>query len=76
MSNITPLAETQIGRSDHDTVEITLVEPDDMPVFVQVTWPEMPTVIDPARFRDAAAAMVKLFSDAHIALARLKAYGA
>jgi len=32
-----------------------------------------PTVIDPGRFRDLAAALVRLFSDAHVTLARIKA---
>jgi hypothetical protein len=30
-------------------------------------------VIDPAKFRDAAATLVRLFSEAHIALARAEA---
>jgi hypothetical protein len=32
-----------------------------------------PTVIDPGRFRDLAAALVRLFSEAHVTLARIKA---
>jgi hypothetical protein len=32
-----------------------------------------PTVIDPGRFLDLAAALVRLFSEAHVTLARIKA---
>jgi len=32
-----------------------------------------PTVIDPGRFRDLAAALVRVVSDAHVTLARIKA---
>jgi hypothetical protein len=73
MSKSTPLGETQITQSTHDVVSIELVQPDGMPAFVQVTWPLAPTVIDPGRFGDTAAALVKLFSEAHVTLARIKA---
>ena len=36
-------------------------------------WPLQPTVTDPERFRDVAAALVKLFSEAHVTLARIRA---
>jgi hypothetical protein len=52
---------------------IELVEPDDMPAFVKVAWPLKTTVIDPGRFRDTAAAVVKLFSEAHVTLTRINA---
>jgi hypothetical protein len=32
----TPLAETQIGHSSHDVIEIVLVEPDGLPAKVRV----------------------------------------
>jgi hypothetical protein len=69
----TRLGESQISESPNDTVLIEFVEPDDMPAVVRITWPESPSIVDPLRFRDLAAAMVKLFSDSHVALARIKA---
>jgi hypothetical protein len=38
-----------------------------------VAWPLQPTVIDPTGFRDTAAALLKLFTEAHVTLARIKA---
>jgi hypothetical protein len=73
MDKQTILAESQITESPHDIVTIELVEPDNMPAAVRIALPLQPSVIDPPRFRDTAAAMVKLFSDAHITLARIKA---
>ena len=73
MSKTTMLGETQFTQSPHNVVIIELVEPDDMPAFVTVAWPLQPTVIDPERFRDLAAALVRLFSEAHVTLARIKA---
>ena len=73
MSNVVPLAESQITPSS-DAVTVELIEfDDDMPATVKIIWPSRPTVINPERFRDAAATLVRLFSDAHIALARAKA---
>jgi hypothetical protein len=73
VSKSTILAETQLTQSPHNVVTIELVEPDDMPPFVQVRWPPQPTVIDPPHFRDTAAALVKLFSDAHVTLTHIRA---
>jgi hypothetical protein len=67
----TRLAESQI--TDHDIVTIELVEPENMPAAVRIAWPGQPTVVDPPRFGDTAAALVKLFSEAHVRLARIKA---
>jgi hypothetical protein len=78
-SSITPLASSQIN---HDQLNVELVEPDERPAwpvvgtpptFVRITWPEHPSVVDPSRFRDVAAAVVKLFSEAHVTLASIKA---
>jgi hypothetical protein len=71
-SSITTLAESQVSTSPHDVVIVELIKPDGMPAIVKVTWPEMPTVIDPMNFGDAASIVVKLFSTAHIELARIK----
>ena len=75
MSNITPLAEAQLGRSGHDVVNIELVEPDGLPPKVKIIWPEHPSLIDPKDFPDTAAAVAQLFARAHIVLAALKAHG-
>jgi hypothetical protein len=56
-----------------DIVTIELVDPDNMPAAVRIAWPLQPTVVDPPRFRDTAAAVVKMFSEAHITLVRIKA---
>jgi hypothetical protein len=69
----TPLAETQIGHSSHDVIEIVLVEPDGLPAKVRVVWPEHPSLIDPKDFPDTAATVAQLFARAHVVLASLKA---
>ena len=43
--------------------------------MVRIVWPPQPSVIDPKRFPDLAAAMAQLFARAHIVLAGLKASG-
>jgi hypothetical protein len=82
MSKTTQLGEAQITPSSHDVITVELVEPDERPAWpvvgtpptvVRIAWPLHPTVIDPSRFRDVAAAVVKLFSEAHIALAHIRA---
>lgn len=72
MSKQTILGEAQITRSSHDVIEVQLVEPADLPAFVQISWPLQPSVIDPMTFGDSAAAVVKLFSEAHVTLAHIK----
>jgi hypothetical protein len=42
---------------------------------VRIVWPGAPTVVDPKRFPDTAAAVAQLFARAHIVLAALKAHG-
>ena len=71
MSNhpITPLASAEVN---HDQLTVELVEPETMPAMVGIVWPPQPTVVDPKRFPDAAAA-AQLFARAHILLAALKA---
>jgi hypothetical protein len=74
MSKTTTLGESQITQSTHDVVSVELVQPDDMPARVLIHWPlHGPTVVDPQRFGDAARELVKLFSEAHVKLARLRA---
>ena len=71
MSKITELASSTINGADSITIE--LVEPADMPAIVRITWPSQPTVMAPQAFGDTAAALVKIFSAAHVELARTKA---
>jgi hypothetical protein len=54
---------------------VELVEPEDMPAIIRITWPPQPTIVDPKRFGDVAAAVAQLFARAHIVLAALKAHG-
>ena len=72
MSEITPLASAQVN---HDHLKIELVEPQGMPAIVRIVWPPQPTVVDPKRFPDVAAAIAQLFARVHIGLAALKARG-
>jgi hypothetical protein len=61
------------GRVNHDHLAVDLVEPSGMPAMVRVSWPLKPTIVDPPRFGDTAAALVKMFSEAHVALAAIRA---
>jgi hypothetical protein len=67
---ITPLASTEVN---HDQLTVELVEPNGMPPMVKITWPPQPTIIDPKRFPDGAAAIAQLFARAHIVLAAIRA---
>ena len=73
MSNhpITPLASSQINHDQQLKVE--LVEPDTLPAMVRIVWPDKPTIVDPKRFPDVAAAVAQLFARAHIVLAAIRA---
>jgi hypothetical protein len=72
MSKSTSLAESQVTQSSHDVVDVQLVEPADLPAFVQISLPAQPSIVDPTRFGDTAAALVRMFSTAHVELARIK----
>jgi hypothetical protein len=71
MSKLTELASGQITNSD--AIVIVLSEPEDIPASVIIHWPAKPTVVDPRRFPDTASIIVRLFSEAHIALAGIRA---
>ena len=71
-SPITPLASAQVN---HDQLKVELIEPDSMPAMVRIVGPAAPTVVDPKRFPDVAAAIAQLFARAHIVLAGIKAHG-
>jgi hypothetical protein len=51
---------------------VGLVEPANLPAFVQIAWPQQPTVIDPTSFGESASALVRMFAQAHIELAHIK----
>jgi hypothetical protein len=72
MSKTTMLGDTQLTQSTHDIITVQLIEPADLPAIVQISWPLQPTIVDPQRFGDSAAALVKMFSEAHVALAAIK----
>jgi hypothetical protein len=67
---ITPLAS---GQVNHDHLKVELVEPDNMPAVVRIVWPTAPTIVDPKRFPDTAAAIAQLFARAHLVLAAIRA---
>lgn len=73
MSQITELAGGQINDTEADTISIILSEPDGMPSSVIFHWPLKPTKINPKRFRDTALAVVRMFSEAHVSLTRIRA---
>jgi hypothetical protein len=56
-------------------MSVDLIEPDQMPAMVRITWPTGQTVVDPKRFPDVAAQIAQLFARAHIVLASLKTGG-
>ena len=72
MSKTTMLGETQLTQSPHDIISIELIRPDDLPAIVRIVWPLQPTVLDPKRFGEVAAVIVRLFSTAHVTLARIR----
>jgi hypothetical protein len=68
----TDLADGAISGTDRIIIEL-IEQPDPAPPIVAINWPVHPSVIDPEHFRDTAAVIVKLFSEAHVTLARIKA---
>jgi hypothetical protein len=53
-----------------------LVEPEGMPPSVIIHWPAHPTVSDPRRFAEVAAAAMKVLAAAVTRYHRIKALGA
>jgi hypothetical protein len=53
-------------RVDADDLEL---EPSETAAIVIIRWPDKPTVLQPTRFREAAASITQLFTRAHSALA-------
>jgi hypothetical protein len=73
MSKLTEFASGQITPSPHNTITVELVEPEGMPAVVRIGWPLQPTICDPCRFAEVAAAIVRLFATAATELARINA---
>jgi hypothetical protein len=70
MSKITERASGQITKSD--AITIVLVEPESMPSSVIIHWPTQSTVVQPWRYRDVAAAAMKVLAKATTVLAGIK----
>ena len=71
MSKVTELASAQINGADSITVQ--LIRPEYDPAIVRIVWPLQPTVTDPKRFPEMAAAIVRVFAAASTELAANKA---
>jgi hypothetical protein len=56
-----------------DSIRVELVEADETPAVVIVTWPAKPTVCHPRRFPDVAAMVARLFASASTAVSRINA---
>ena len=69
MSKITELASGQITTTD--SVKIELVEADETPAVVIVTWPSKASVLHPHRFPTAADVCARTFAAAVVRLAPL-----
>jgi hypothetical protein len=72
MSKVTELATAQLTPSPHNPLTIELIEADDMPAVVIVSWPQQPTVLHPQRFPETAAMIARLFATAITELASIK----
>jgi hypothetical protein len=80
MNDITDLAHATINGADELAVQ--LIRPADMPAIerstkpavVRIVWPLQPTLVDPRRFPDTAAVIVRLFAEAATTLSQIKAW--
>jgi hypothetical protein len=74
VSKVTPLASKASNQiTATDTITVELVEADETPAVVIISWPVKPTVLHPRRFPDAAATIAQLFARAHVVLAAIRA---
>ena len=71
MSKTTTLASGQITPADALLVELR--ESDDFPTTIMITWPQVPSVIDPRRFSATANAVARLMATAITKLAQIQA---
>ena len=70
MSQVTVLATAQLTATD--AIAIELMETDETPAVVIVSWPAKPTVSHPRRFPETAAVAARVFAEAATRLAQLK----
>jgi hypothetical protein len=56
----------------HDTITIELIEADETPAVVIVSWPSKPTVLHPRRSGSAADSAARTFAAAVVKLAQFK----
>jgi hypothetical protein len=70
MSKITELATGQLTATDSITIE--LVEADETPAVVIITWPAKPTVLHPRRFPSCANTAAGVFAAAIVRLAHIR----
>jgi hypothetical protein len=71
VSQVTHLVSGQLNGAD--SIRIELIEADETPAVVIVTWPTKATVCHPRRFPEVAAMVARLFAAASTELARIKA---
>jgi hypothetical protein len=71
VSKVAQLASGQLNGAD--SIRVELVEADETPAVVIVTWPAKPTVCHPRRFPDVAAMVARLFASASTAVSRINA---
>ena len=62
MTQSTTLAQGLINGAD--TITIELIQPAGYPASIVITWPSAPTVCDPRRYTEVAAAAMKLLAEA------------
>jgi hypothetical protein len=70
MSKVTELASAQLSAVDAITIE--LLEADETPAVVIISWPLQPTVVHPHRFPSAADSAVRIFVAAVVQLASIR----
>jgi hypothetical protein len=70
MSKVTQLAGGQLNATD--TLTIELVEADETPAVVIITWPAKPSVLHPRRFPSGANTAAGIFAAAVVRLAQIR----
>jgi hypothetical protein len=72
MSKSVSLGDGAINAAG-DRITVELLQPADLPAIVRIAWPPQPTVCDPGRFADVAAAAMKVLASAVTQLAGIRA---
>jgi hypothetical protein len=57
-----------------DKILVELVEPEDFPASIVITWPQAPSAVDPRKFDATANAVARLMARAITKLANIRAY--